>query len=273
MTTWQMPRTGDLTPTALYAVGPEQVALVLAAHGDLGDRAKSNPNAANSALLEHQARLHAQNLFRAVSAGVLKGEPTLEDALTGALDSDPRRLIVFPFFMADGYFVKSVLAQRLTAFSPKIPYLVCSPLGLNGNLIPLIASQSEEAASNAQISAQEARLLLVGHGSKHGPASANATRAAAKRLSDQFGDRFSEIDVAFLEEAPFLNDQIQAGIRPTIVCGFFNGDGLHAGQDVPDAVHDAPVQTVYAGPIGRIALIADYICDAALDVLRRAGQP
>ena len=81
---------------------------------------------------------------------------------------------------------------------------------------------------------------------------------------------FARVDTAFLEEAPFLDEVVQSDTRPTVVVGFFNGDGLHAAEDVPEAVgrFDGPI--TYTGPVGAFPevskLIARSIAAAASDL-------
>ena len=81
-------------------------ALVLVAHGDRGDGSR------NGWLLAHVDAIRAQTGFRFVGAGVLKGEPSLEDALSDAARSEAGRALVYPVCMSDGYFVREVLASR-----------------------------------------------------------------------------------------------------------------------------------------------------------------
>jgi sirohydrochlorin ferrochelatase len=37
----------------------------------------------------------------------------------------------------------------------------------------------------------------------------------------------------------------------TVVLGFFSGDGLHAAEDVPEAISETQAHAVYAGSIGK----------------------
>ena len=60
----------------------ENIAVVLAAHGDRGEALAAGR--ANQTLMMHRDRLCEQSAFAAVTAGVLKGDLTLEDALSAA---------------------------------------------------------------------------------------------------------------------------------------------------------------------------------------------
>jgi sirohydrochlorin ferrochelatase len=227
------------------------VAVILAAHGDLrGD----DPNR----LLARHAESIAQG-FRHASAGVLKGEPTLEQALAAAAESGASRLAVYPVFMSDGYFAAKVLPERV-ASAPTPPALaieILPPLGLDHGLAPLIHEDALAAAGNAGLDPSATRLLIVGHGSELGPASANATRATARRVAALAG--FATVTTAFLEEPPFLDAVLAECREPTVVVGFFSGDGLHSGEDVPLAIRETGARAHYAGSIGASSAIPGLI--------------
>lgn len=253
------------TSNPLAGQDPQDISVVIVAHGDRGgpDPGSGSGARRNQALERHRAHLAKNGAFRHVAAGVLKGSPTLEDAVAEARAASPKAIAFYPFFMADGYFVKNVLPQRLVDYGLALPHHSLQPLGHVPKLVDMIVAQALACAFDAQIEAKQARLLLAGHGSKYGPASANATRAAAQNVKGTHANAFAEVDVAFLEEAPFLRDQLAGATRTTIVSGFFNGDGLHAGEDVPAALREAATcggsQTIYTGPIGAAAEISDLI--------------
>lgn len=231
-----------------------EIAVVIAGHGDRGG------DAPNLALMSHRDALSTTGEFLAVTAGVLKGEPALESALEAAKGSGARRIAVYPFFMAEGYFTGTVLPDRIAAAGLADLCDVLPPLGLEADLPALILAEAIVAAQRAGHAVSRSRLLLVGHGSKLGPAPAEATRCTAGAIAN--GSPFRDIAVAFLEEPPFVADALSATHEPTIVSGFFSGDGLHAGEDVPAAIRRAGANAVYAGPIGGSKGIADLMRQA-----------
>ena len=224
-------------------------ALVLAAHGDRGGEAP------NGLLLAHRDRLHAAGVFLGVTAGVIKGEPSLEEALTAASGTGATRLAVFPMFMADGYFTRTVLPERIAALGIAVPCTLLPPLGLQPELPDLMLADALATADRSGIDPGGARLLVVGHGSKLGPASADATRAVAEAIGRSAP--FQRVETAFLEEP-----------QPTVISGFFSGEGMHAAEDVPRAMAQSGCPAVYAGPIGASPALAGLILDA---VLRHTG--
>lgn len=231
-----------------------EIAVVIAGHGDRGGEAP------NRTLQGHRDAIHVSDEFLTVTAGVLKGEPSLELALEGAQRSGARRIAVYPFFMADGYFTRKVLPDRITAAGLADVCDVLPPLGLDADLPALILAGAIDAAQRAGYDASPSRLLLVGHGSKWDPASAAATRRAASAIA--IASPFRDIATAFLEEPPFVADALAATREPTVVSGFFSGDGMHAGEDIPEAIRDAGSNAVYAGPIGGSPGVADLMRQA-----------
>lgn len=227
-------------------------AVILAAHGDRGG---ASPNAT---LLGHCERLDRCATFHSVSAGLLRGEPSLEDAIRAAVDGGAKALVVYPMFMAEGYFTQKVLTQRISALEIPIDVLVLPALGGEPELPQLMLDAALAAAGQSGVVPQQARLLIVGHGSKTGPASADATRMVAHAIAD-FG-RFRFVEAAFLEEPEFLSDALaRSPGLPTVVSGFFSGDGLHAGEDVPEAIAETGGTAVYAGSIGALVQVTELI--------------
>lgn len=239
----------------MIAPDARNVAVVIAAHGDRGGEGM-----ANRTLHAHCDALRAGGHFRCVSAGVLKGEPSIETAFAEAVASGAAGIAVYPFFMADGYFAGTVLPKRIEAAGHTIPVSVLKPLGLDPRLPELILGHALAAAESAGLIADTAQLLIVGHGSEIARASAEATArvGAALRTLGQFRD----VAIALLEEPPFVPEVLAAATGPVVVTGFFSGDGLHAGEDIPTLLSGARTRTLYAGAIGQIPAIAGLMRDA-----------
>lgn len=229
----------------------QDMAVVLAAHGDRGGED------ANAALLAHRDVVATSQRFRSVTAGVLKGDPPLEAALAAAAASGARHIVIYPYFMADGFFVNTRLRQRIEAAALALPWHLLPPLGLDEDLPDLMRRSAGSTAQAAHFAHAAADLLVVGHGSKLGPASSDATRVVAAHLTRIAG--FRSVHTAFLEEPPSLQTALQSAHEPIVVSGFFSGDGLHAGEDVPQAIAASRRRAVYAGPIGRDPAVADLI--------------
>jgi sirohydrochlorin ferrochelatase len=236
-------------------VALSDAAVILAAHGDRGGECP------NATLLSHCASLSEQKIFHSVSAGVLRGEPQLEDAVRGALTGGAKSLAIYPMFMSEGYFTGRVLVQRLAALEIPIDVHVLPPLGADPQVPALMLSLALRTATENGWPPPLTRLLVVGHGSKIGPASADATREVAAQIAQH--SQFQSVDCAFLEEAEFLGDALIRPERtPTVVVGFFAGDGLHSAEDVPETIAETGSNAIYAGSIGKAPEVRELILQA-----------
>ena len=244
---------------------PQDIAVVIAGHGDRGGEAP------NRTIQAHADAVRLSKTFRCVAAGLLKGEPSLEAAVQDALGCGARAVVVYPFFMADGYFVKKVLRERIAAVQGEALVKYIAPLGLDPRLPGMMLEAARRSAEENLIPPSSARLLVAGHGSKFGPASAEATRLAADRIA--MADVFERVETAFLEEEPFVAAQLAASAQPTVVSGFFCSGGMHAAEDVPAAISETGANAIYAGPIGASAQIPRLIKTAVLDQLRGDANP
>lgn len=233
---------------------PEDTALVLAAHGE---RQVPDPN---RALADHAAALATRDDFHFVGYGVLNGEPPFEAALEEAVKSGATNLFVYPFFMSDGYFVSTVLPEFIAAAETGIAPTILTPLGLDDDLVQIITGNALLAAKDAGFAPDKTRLLVAGHGSKTEQASAEATYRVADALAAT--DQFMGVSCAFIEEPPFIGDQLAREKSPVIVSGFFAGNGMHSSYDVPAAIEASGAMAVYAGPIGAEPVIQDLIIAA-----------
>jgi sirohydrochlorin ferrochelatase len=234
--------------------GPAPFALILAAHGE---RKVADPN---RALIEHRDALAARLDGLVVACGVVNGEPSLVAALEIVARSGAQELLIYPFFMSDGYFVSKVVPERVAASGLGLTPAMLPPLGLDPGLPGLMMSDALKAADVAGFPAREARLVVVGHGSKQGSASADATRRVVGEL--QSTGRFASVAPGFLEEPPFVGNVLAAEKMPTVVSGFFAGNGMHSSHDVPAAIDETGANAIYGGPVGTSPAVRDLIVEA-----------
>ncbi len=237
-----------------------EVALVLAAHGDRGSAAR------NAVLCRHASSL--KDKFRSVSFGVLNGEPRLGDALAEAECTDASLIVVYPFFMSGGYFVSVKLAREIERAKLAKTATVLPPLGHDPALPPLLLEHSVGIAKAAAYDPAVTRILIAGHGSKFGRASAEATEAAAEAV--RRASPFAKVATAFLEEPPFLADMLQTEKMPAVVAGFFSGEGMHGHDDVPQIMEKSGVPCIYTRPIGshpQIPMLIEAAVRKAIDHL------
>lgn len=227
------------------------LALVLAAHGNRGE------DRSNDLTRRHAEALAGEGRFRTVGPGYLKGEPPIEDAMRRAAGAGARQILVYPLFMADGYFTRTLLPQRIDGAGVAVPWRLLPPLGFAAGLPALCEALARAAAAAAGHVPEASRLIVVGHGSTKSRASANATYAFANALRRE--TRFGLVDCGFIEEPPFVAEALALDPRPAIVAGYFAGDGLHGGEDVPAALAGYGGPAVYIGALGGLAEIPALI--------------
>ncbi|MEE8500759.1 MAG: hypothetical protein V3S27_09315 [Kiloniellales bacterium] len=204
----------------------------------------------------------ARGLFAEVRAAALNGAPDPEAALAGL---DSARVYLAPLFLCAGHGLRVVLPRALGLDGPAARRggqrrVLCPPLGLMPGLTRLILARAAEAARSQGLDPEAAALLLVGHGSPRNPASRRAAEwhAAGARAAAVFG----EVDIALLDEPPFLAEVMRRLTRPTIAVGLFADNNRHAGQGLPDAIaRHAPVVVRYLGAIGTDVGIPDLVLD------------
>jgi sirohydrochlorin cobaltochelatase len=237
---------------------------------------------ATRALADHARALAERGLFAAVAAGFLKGTPPAETALD---ELTPSRIYVVPCFMSDGYFVRTVVPERLglggaltSRRGREIRY--CAPLGTAPALADLVARRLEATAADEHLAVESVEAVIVGHGSSNNPASAEATTLLAARVAER--SPVKAIHTAYLDQAPTLEDVVaRLPGRTLVVAGLFAADGRHADEDVRRrlgfvagafrAVRPDGRRVLYTGAVGADPAVADLVIERieAFDLARR----
>ncbi|MDX2485808.1 MAG: CbiX/SirB N-terminal domain-containing protein [Pseudodonghicola sp.] len=207
---------------------------VLVAHGQ-----PSAPAPAEAALAALAAKVQ-------VLAQVPVGAATL--AAPGALEAALQRLapegVIYPVFMADGFFVRKTLLARLGGH----PARVLPPMGRDPGLPALAAAHLGAECAARGWDAAQVSVLIAAHGSARGP------RAAA--AAHDFGAALAALwpgaapGFGFVEEAPFLADAAQGLPERTLCLPFFAAAGGHYREDVPQALACAAFPGVLLPPMG-----------------------
>ncbi len=193
-----------------------------------------------------------------VRAATLAAPGAVEAALA-ALDQP----LIYPFFMAEGYFTRTLVPRRLRAAgAASLVQLPC--FGASPNLAALVARATLNAAAKARLAPQATTLLLAAHGSQVSRASAVATRRVAVDLAHL--TPFARIDTAFVEEHPLITT-VATGLHPAICLPLFALRASHVASDIPAALHQAGFRGILMPAIGEHpdvpALIAAALKDRA----------
>lgn len=218
------------------------VAVVLAAHGE------RRPEARNENVKRIERALAQKGFAAQVTAGFISGQPSVREALD--MVTAPRAF-VYPLFAANGYFTRDRLARLVDeADSRNRATRILTPLGLDPGLPALLFERAAEQA-HAHGFGRAAALVLLGHGSRRYPQSSEA----ASRLAQAIRSRgwFSAVEVALLEQHPFLHEAVAPFHQPVIVVGLFSGDGLHGAIDARRVIAElGRDDVVYIGAMGAL---------------------
>lgn len=188
-------------------------------------------------------------------------------AAPGALDAAVAGLtspVVFPFFMADGWFIRTALPERLARAGVTAPRIL-TPFGLIAETMHLAGDKAAAAAAAKGWTCPETTLILAAHGSGRSPFPKQAAEATADAIAA--AHRFAGIRTGFVEETPSLAEAAaHAGLRAVCLPLFVARWG-HVETDVPQALQEALFTGVLLPPLGTMpevpALIARAIAASA----------
>lgn len=176
-----------------------------------------------------------------VRGATLAADGALEAAVAGL--SVP---VVFPHFMADGWFVSTNLQNRLSRAGLK-DWTTLAPLGLLPSLVPLARRRVVAEMATAGFVPADCTLVIAAHGSPSNPRPAQATERFARALRDGSGP--GALRLGFVDEEPSLADA--ARVRgPALVLPFFAARSGHVLMDLPEALEEAGFTGPVLPPIG-----------------------
>ncbi|TQV78520.1 sirohydrochlorin chelatase [Denitrobaculum tricleocarpae] len=236
-------------PTAHHT---ERPAVLIVAHGS--PSAPEVPEAAIKALAKETARwLPGWNLDGATLAA--------ESALETALNRMSRRhLLIYPFFMSDGWFVRTELPRRLRAGGQR-SFEVLTPFGHNCGIPALCEAAIKTAAKSAGDLAADTNVLLAAHGSRSVPQQRRLIERTAGILAAS--NSFRGVHVGFLEELPSVGEA--ARLAGAGVClPLFVGRAGHVEIDLPRALAAASWSGTLLDPLGTWPEIPDLIATSLL---------
>jgi sirohydrochlorin ferrochelatase len=189
-------------------------------------------------------------------------------AMPGALETAiaaMRAPLIYPFFMAEGWFTRTNLPRRLAAAGADNLHQL-APFGTDPALPALMTNAALKAADLAGLEARSTALMIAAHGSKVSKTSADTTYQMVRLLQQMTA--FRSVTAGFVEEAPFLA-QAAKGLGPAICLPFFALSAGHILSDVPEALAEAGFSGPLLPPIGEDAGTAPLIAQA---LLRAASQ-
>lgn len=202
---------------------------------------------------------HAPGLM--VRGATLASEGSLEAALAGLC-----RPMVYPFFMAEGYFTTDVLPARISATGRNAEILPA--FGSDPALPALIAEAAMEGASAHGFAPSSTTLVLAAHGSQVSPASKQRTLDLVRRLKP--ATSFESIVTGFIEEEPFLHDAAR-GVGQALCLPLFTLQAGHVTDDIPAALKHASFEGVLLPHIGAHPALPAMIAASLTRDVRKAA--
>lgn len=200
-----------------------------------------------------QAEAALSRLARAVAAhlpGWRVGSATLAapGALTAALADLGPGGVVFPLFMAGGWFTRVHLPGQMAA-AGALDWRVLEPLGCLEAVQDLAVEMALEPGAS--------EVVLAAHGSFKSPVPA----AIAGRVAAKIAARGVRVACGFIDQEPKLAGLI--GFGPSSVClPFFAAGGGHVTTDVPEALAEAGFQGRILPALGLDARVPGIIAEA-----------
>lgn len=165
--------------------------------------------------------------------------------------------VVYPFFMARGWFTGQVLPRRIGA----TPHHLACPFGLDPALPALVATALKNEIAHRGWHDQSYDLLLAAHGSARGPKAAEAANDFTKALRPLVPQ--ARITTGFVEQAPTVETAARPLTDRGLCLPFFAQPGDHSRTDIPQALKaakfDGPTLKVTGDLPGVATLIANSI--------------
>lgn len=166
--------------------------------------------------------------------------------------------VIYPLFMTDGWFTKTMLPKRLN----RKDAMFLPPMGIDPAL-PDVAQRyltSEMAARGWKPA--ECALIIASHGSGKSRNSARDTEIFASSLSNRFG--FRDMKIGYIEEPTFLHNAARNMGEQSLCLPFFARNGGHVQEDIPEALDKAGFSGLRLAPIGTHNDIPRMIASALL---------
>ena len=154
-----------------------------------------------------------------------------EGAITAALEGAQNPL-VYPVFMAPGWFTDVCLPERLGS----TPVRQMAPLGLDPSLPALVHSELEAMLAGRGQSVHDTAVVVAAHGSPSHPENGAAVRRFAQAFQNRAKPR--SLDLGFIEEPPYLHNVAHVP-KPAACVPFFAIAAGHVLDDVPRALSRA----------------------------------
>jgi sirohydrochlorin cobaltochelatase len=233
----------------------------------------------------------ARGIARAACAGFLNfSRPTLCEAATECVRQGAATLIVQPYFLIAGHYVRNELPRLVDEAGracPRAEFRVAEPLGAHPALVELVVERASAALRPAhrwrEDESDSAALLLMAHGTPDPGANAPILEVALELAAR---GRFTDVATAFLElNRPSVPQAVAglvaAGARRIVAVPYFLQLGTHVAAQLPGLLREARrhhpgVTVLLAEYLGYHPLLLTVIAcrtSAARESVRFGGGP
>lgn len=205
-----------------------QTALIVA-HGQ-----PSDPRPAGAALEALALRVQALLPGWDVRAATLAEDGAMTRGVAGRAQG-----VVFPMFMAGGWFTKVQIPKRLAEAGAVVGpggWTVLEPFGCDPAVHDLCVALAREAGGT--------RVILAAHGSFKSPVPSDIARHVAGRIGAEAG---VVADTGFIDQEPQLSG-LSGGAG--VCLPFFAAEGGHVSDDIPAALQQAGFAGRILPPVG-----------------------
>lgn len=173
-----------------------------------------------------------------------------------ALSAERPGALIYPMFMADGWFTRVQLPKRLAKVVG--PQLVS--FGMDCTLPLLAADWLRAICTDRTLEPSEIDLVIAGHGSGKSTRVSEATHDFARRVADEV--QLKSVRCGFVEEDPSLETAL-TGLPDTAIClPYFAARRGHVLEDLPAAVAASGFTGTVLDPIGLHPEVPQMIADA-----------
>jgi len=210
---------------------------LIVAHGQPTD-----PRPAGAALEALAAKVQALMPGWSVGAATLAEEGAIDRAVEGRPGG-----LVFPMFMAGGWFTRVQIPKKLTD-AGAVGWTVLEPFGCDPLVHDLCVTLVREAGGP--------RVILAAHGSFKSAAPSDIAFHVAGRIAAETG---AEVATGFIDQEPQLSSLTG---RQGVCLPFFAAEGGHVSDDIPAALEAAGFTGRILPPVGADARVPGIIAAA-----------
>lgn len=228
---------------------------VIIAHGQPGD-----PAGQQQAVERLAEKVSAMLGGREVRGATLADHPAFERAVEPGV-------LVYPMFMAGGWFTGVELPRRLTlAGAPDARIL--PPFGADPGIADLSLDLLRKAAGAQGWDLAATGLLLAGHGSGRSRAPAQAVHDLGRLLLPHV----ARLACGFVEEPPHI-DEAARDFGPRAIClPFFATRAGHVIEDLPRALAQGGFEGITLPPIGLAPQVPAMIAHTIDGTINRVSR-